>query len=94
MTDVSGTKGAKGEKFLKKEERQQCWNARDNQWQCFDKNGKESEVCQGLRKLYTELCPPTWVTHFDRKYDYNKFKETAAKEGWKTMDADFKKQKQ
>ena len=34
------------------------------------------------------------VTHFDRKYDYKKFKETADKEGWKQMDQDFKKQKQ
>ena len=28
MTDVSGTKGVTGEKFMKKEERKQCWNAR------------------------------------------------------------------
>lgn len=34
------------------------------------------------------------VTHFDRKYDYNKFKEQVTKEGWKQMDEDFKQQKQ
>jgi hypothetical protein len=32
----------------------------------LDKNGKESEVCQGLRKLYTELCPPTWVKYKEK----------------------------
>ena len=51
----------KGEKFLNKEDRQKCWTARDNLWKCYDRDGKESEVCQELRKLYTEFCPPTWV---------------------------------
>ena len=61
MTDVSGTKGVKGEKFLNKNDRQKCWTARDNYWNCMTKNNEEAEKCQELRNLFTGLCPPTWV---------------------------------
>ena len=61
MTDVSGTKGAKGEKFLNKGDRQKCWNARDDYWACMNKNNEDAEKCQELRNLYTGFCPQTWV---------------------------------
>ena len=34
------------------------------------------------------------VTHFDRKFEYNKFKAAVEKEGWKKMDEEFTKSKQ
>ena len=78
----------KGEKFMKKAERKQCWDARDEYWSCLDKylaSGDDSAVkeqCKQFRDKYTEFCPPTWVTHFDRKYRYEKFKVLLKTEGF------------
>jgi hypothetical protein len=42
MPDVEEVKAtAKGEKFLKKAERQACWGARDKFWDCMQLNGEE-----------------------------------------------------
>jgi len=91
MTDVSGTKGAKNEKFLKKEDRKKCWDARDAYWSCLKTNDENQDKCADFRKTYTQLCPPTWVNHFDRKFDYNKFKEEAAKAGYAKLDEEYSK---
>ena len=94
MTDVTGAKKATGEKFMKKAEREACWGARDKYWECLKANNDENSKCLNFRQFYTEACPPTWVTHFVRKYHYERFKENAAKQGYANLDAEFTKQKQ
>ena len=50
-----------------KVEREKCWGARDNYWNCInryeDKLGTEKalEKCVELRKPYEEFCSKTWV---------------------------------
>ncbi|XP_065563043.1 cytochrome c oxidase assembly factor 6 homolog [Artemia franciscana] len=67
--------------FPDKEKRQQCWEARDDLWNCMDKNENERELCKEFRAIYESTCPAQWVKHFDRKRNYLKFKEKIEKEG-------------
>ncbi|KAF4526205.1 hypothetical protein B566_EDAN001889 [Ephemera danica] len=70
--------------FPDKETRAKCWEARDKYWACLnevEKSGKKLEECQALQKVYQSNCPGQWVKHFDRKRQYEKFKERLEKEG-------------
>ncbi len=51
-------------------------------------NENESR-CVESRNLFNELCPPTWVTHFDRKFQYEKFKANLAKSGIEEVDKKY-----
>lgn len=72
---------SKGEKFMKKAERERCWAERDRFWECMKANDEDIDKCQESRKGFVELCPPTWVKHFDRKFEYNKFKAKVYSDG-------------
>jgi len=76
--------------FPTKEERAKCWNNRDAFWACLDSTApqhsstsgeKVPEQCVKLRKLFETSCPSQWVKHFDRKRNYEMFKERM-KEGF------------
>ncbi|CAH1285533.1 unnamed protein product [Diabrotica balteata] len=74
--------------FPTREERAKCWGARDQYWDCLDKNSSaakdqkdKNNVCAGFRKVYEESCSAQWVKHFDRKRNYLIFKEKIEKEG-------------
>ena len=84
----------KGERFLRKAERQVCWGARDKFWECMTKNNEQVEKCADLRKEFEGSCPPTWVTHFDRKFQFEKFKTTMAKDGYKKTDERYEQTRQ
>lgn len=61
-----------------------CWDSRDRYWECLDsENIKDSSVlpkaCTEFRKIFESSCPSQWVTHFDRKRDFNVFKEKMQK---------------
>lgn len=67
-----------------REQRKKCWSSKDRYWECLDKlNVKDSsetpKECSDLRKLFETSCPNQWVTHFDRKRNYNLFKEEMEK---------------
>ena len=83
----------KKEKFLRKAERQACWGARDQFWDCMKATGEKGEMCTKPRKMFEELCPPTWVTHFDRKFQFEKFKSKLAESGYESQDSEFTKEK-
>jgi len=100
MASSEESSGRKAEKFMKKAERLKCYSARDAYWKCLDgfeeyaKSGNiKKEIpqeCQPLKDLYATECPPTWVTHFDRKYHFEKFKVKMKEEGFKeTQDKEF-----
>ena len=82
------TPAPKKEKFLKKAERTVCYGARDQLWACLDKEGGDQQVCAQFKQMFTKSCPPSWVTHFTRKYDYEKFKDRLKKEGYQKVDSD------
>lgn len=75
--------------FPRKEERLKCYASRDQFWQCLDNYYQNShskttseesidigiEDCKKFRQIFENDCPSQWVTHFNRKYNYLKFKE-------------------
>jgi cytochrome c oxidase assembly factor 6 len=79
------------EKFLKKAERAACWDAKDQFWACMDKAGgaEPGSACRETRNLYEKLCPQSWVAHFDRKYEYEKFKVKLQTEGFQRVDEKY-----
>lgn len=73
--------------FPDKQQRKSCWDSRDKYWECLDKlnvqnSAQQPKECSEFRKLFENSCPSQWVTHFDRKRDYNIFKEKMLKEGY------------
>ena len=77
------------EKFMKKAERAACWGARDEMWSCMEKLKGNVEGCKEFREKYEEMCPPSWVVHFDRKYQYEKFKARVITEGYEKIDITY-----
>ncbi|XP_014661832.1 PREDICTED: cytochrome c oxidase assembly factor 6 homolog [Priapulus caudatus] len=68
-----------------KAERKKCWDARDLFWKCLDENGGDSGKCKQWRKGYEEACPASWVTHFDRKWKFDKYKQKLETEGYEPI---------
>ncbi|VVC34380.1 Cytochrome c oxidase, subunit VIb [Cinara cedri] len=73
------------EEFLSKSERTTCWSSRDYYWECLRSNNEEAAKCTDLRKIYESSCPAQWVKHFDRKFNYLKFKEKMETEGYEPL---------
>ncbi|XP_022112381.1 cytochrome c oxidase assembly factor 6 homolog isoform X3 [Pieris rapae] len=76
--------------FPDKHQRKTCWDARDKFWECLDEhnvkdNSEHPKACAEFRKLFENSCPPKWVSHFDRKRDYNIFKVQMQKEGFEPI---------
>ncbi|KAL3873448.1 hypothetical protein ACJMK2_036564 [Sinanodonta woodiana] len=55
-------------------ERENCWNARDDYWDCVEAKTADNEKCKKLRKVFEESCSKSWVQYFDKRRDYLKFK--------------------
>lgn len=76
--------------FPNKEERAQCWGARDKYWECLDqhytKESTKDGPCVEFRKIYEKSCSSQWVKHFDRKRSYLQFKQKIEKEGYEPLD--------
>lgn len=60
---------------LNAEDRKVCWNARDEYFECLDKNNEDSTMCSELKTKYEEQCPKRWVKYFVSK----RFKDNYAK---------------
>ena len=76
-------------KFMKKAERAACWGARDELWSCLDKVGEKVEECKLFREKYVDMCPASWVVHFDRKYHYEKLKVRLNSDGHQKIDITY-----
>lgn len=76
--------------FPNREERAQCWGARDKYWDCLDKNKLADAVKEGpcveFRKFYEKSCSEQWVKHFDRKRSYLQFKQKIETDGYEPLD--------
>ncbi|CAN86912.1 Cytochrome c oxidase assembly factor 6 homolog [Caenorhabditis elegans] len=71
-----------------KSERRKCYEARDQYAACIDKflsQGKsEKEAtnsCRSERKNFDGNCPTSWVNHFIRKDQFERYKKTLAAQG-------------
>ena len=94
MSEGSDDKsGVKGERFLRKAEREACWKAKDAFWVCMRRNDEQADRCTETRRGFEQLCPATWVTHFDRKFQYEKFKVKLETQGYQALDEDFEKRR-
>lgn len=69
--------------FKGKEQRTQCYTARDTYFQCLEKN---KSSCEELFKDFEKLCGKKWVEHFIRRRQYLKFKDRIEKEGVDVID--------
>jgi len=58
---------------MTKETRETCWAAKEEYFNCLDKNPNTEEQistshpCFQLSQHYLEVCPASWVKHFDEK---------------------------
>lgn len=78
--------------FKGKEERKQCYNARDAYFECYesyppDKKDMAKEACKKLYDKFEQLCGAKWTEHFVRRHDYLKFKAKMLSEGPEAVDA-------
>ncbi|KAH9424708.1 cytochrome c oxidase assembly factor 6 homolog [Dermatophagoides pteronyssinus] len=82
--------------FPRKEQRLKCYSARDQFWSCLDqhydghqKNASDEipTECQKLKTLFETECPQQWTQHFNRKYQYLKFKQKI-ETGYEPIDDD------
>ncbi|CAI2301849.1 unnamed protein product [Caenorhabditis sp. 36 PRJEB53466] len=71
-----------------KSERRKCYEARDKYVDCVEKfleQGKsEKDATKGCRAERTNFdgnCPTSWVNHFIRKYQFEKYKKSLADQG-------------
>ncbi|KIH48421.1 hypothetical protein ANCDUO_21511 [Ancylostoma duodenale] len=62
--------------------------ARDKFLACFDKGvdaGKTEEqakkACRAELRAFEGACPASWVTHFIRKHNFERYKQTLVEEG-------------
>ena len=53
----------------------------------------DREACEDLREIFKLKCPPMWVNHFDRKYDYINFKKKLYSEGAESVDQKFEEKR-
>ncbi|CAI2738107.1 unnamed protein product [Dicrocoelium dendriticum] len=72
--------------MLRKEDRDKCWSARDNYWNCVtellkkpeNRELREKELrnrCIGEREAYEAICPAVWIELFDKKKEFELFKQ-------------------
>ncbi|XP_059062016.1 cytochrome c oxidase assembly factor 6 homolog [Achroia grisella] len=76
--------------FPNKEQRKACWDSRDRYWECLDNqnikdNSERPKACIEFRRAFEKSCPTQWVLHFDRKRDFNVYKEKIQKEGYEPI---------
>ncbi|CAB3410817.1 unnamed protein product [Caenorhabditis bovis] len=76
-----------GEKSLKSE-RKKCYEARDYYEKCIDKyldEGKSEKeaisYCKKERKKFDSDCPASWVSHFIRKHQFERYKQELTQKG-------------
>ncbi|CAJ0574288.1 unnamed protein product, partial [Mesorhabditis spiculigera] len=71
-----------------KKDRRKCYESRDKFFVCYDiqKEAGKSEdqairACRNEKKLFDADCPASWVGHFIRKHNFEKYKEQLIAQG-------------
>uniref|UniRef100_A0A0R3RZ80 PRORP domain-containing protein n=1 Tax=Elaeophora elaphi TaxID=1147741 RepID=A0A0R3RZ80_9BILA len=72
MSDATGLKAS----------REQCYQSRDEYFKCCEEYKTYSESkCRKLKEKFEKDCPASWVPHFIRKHNYEKYKQKLVDEG-------------
>ncbi|KAK6112517.1 Cytochrome oxidase c subunit VIb family protein [Brugia pahangi] len=62
--------------------REKCYQSRDEYFKCCEQYKTYSESkCKKLKQKFEKDCPASWVPHFIRKYNYEKYKQKLVDEG-------------
>jgi len=52
-------------------QRELCWEARDEYFACLDKHGDDNkQACAALHDVFNERCFASWVKHFEARRAY------------------------
>ena len=62
-------------------------------YKCYASRIGDRDACEDLREVFKLKCPPMWVNHFDRKYDYINFKKKLYSEGADSVDQKFEEKR-
>jgi len=60
--------------FPKAGERKKCWDSKDAYWECMDRTNNDKSKCTAERAVYEESCIKQWVSYWDKRRDYLKYK--------------------
>lgn len=72
-----------------KASRYQCYQSRDRYLECCDKyEARSDSKCKKLKEKFEQDCPASWVTHFIRKHNYEKYKQKLVDQGILLTDLD------
>ncbi|EAU85237.1 hypothetical protein CC1G_06253 [Coprinopsis cinerea okayama7 len=68
----SSSKSTEQEATTTRQNRQQCWDARDAYFACLDrqgvvKAGEEGNACASENKAYHENCAKSWIEYFNQR---------------------------
>jgi len=58
-----------------KSERQICYDSRDLYLECFERTNGDKNQCRAEFKKFNDDCPVSWVQHFIRKHEFEKYKK-------------------
>lgn len=64
-----------------KSNRKICYKSRDNYFNCLEINEENKNNCRAEFKIFQRNCPHTWVDHFIRKREVDKYKIELVKKG-------------
>ncbi|KAK2159341.1 hypothetical protein LSH36_154g01022 [Paralvinella palmiformis] len=74
-----------------KNERQKCWDARDNFWNCLTENNDNESKCTEFKKVFEAQCTKQWAKYFMRRRSYLQYEDKLKTEGFKPADEKPKK---
>ncbi|CAG9534125.1 unnamed protein product [Cercopithifilaria johnstoni] len=65
-----------------KASRERCYQSRDEYFKCYEEHKTYNESkCRKLKEKFERDCPASWVPHFIRKHNYEKYKQKLVDEG-------------
>ncbi|KAL3990243.1 Cytochrome oxidase c subunit VIb family protein [Acanthocheilonema viteae] len=65
-----------------KASRERCYQSRDEYFKCCEEHKTyEGSKCKKLKEKFERDCPASWVPHFIRKHNYEKYKQKLVDEG-------------
>ncbi|MCP9263003.1 Vacuolar protein sorting-associated protein 45 [Dirofilaria immitis] len=65
-----------------KESRERCYQSRDEYFKCCEEYKAYSESkCRKLKEKFEKNCPASWIPHFIRKHNYEKYRQKLVEEG-------------
>eukprot|EP01132_Coremiostelium_polycephalum_P009920 gene9920-12165_t len=54
--------------------RNECWKAKDQYFECLDKNNENESMCKEFLNVFEQSCYSSWVDHFIKKRKVTKMR--------------------